>query len=173
MNAPRIRTGGEEDLPVLTRIYNHYVEETAITFDTKSFTVDQRRGWFDSFARSGPYRLFVAAVADCPVGYASSTPFRGKPAYDRSVETTVYLDPEFTGRGIGLRLFESLLAALLAEDSVHRAYSGIALPNPSSIALHEKLGFIRVGTFREVGFKFGKYWDVSWYEKDVSPRSAS
>ena len=91
-----------------------------------------------------------------------------RPAYDQSVETTIYLDPAFVGRGIGQRLYGALLDAIQSEESIHRAYGGIALPNPSSIALHERLGFGFIGTFREVGFKFGKYWDVSWYEKDVS-----
>ncbi|MEE8475951.1 MAG: GNAT family N-acetyltransferase, partial [Myxococcota bacterium] len=62
----------------------------------------------------------------------------------------------------------SLLDALRSEESVHRAYGGVALPNPASIALHERLGFSAVGTFREVGFKFDRYWDVSWFEKNLS-----
>ena len=172
VSAPRIRPGEEGDLPELVRVYNHYVTTTHITFDTKAFTVDQRRPWFEGFSGSGPYRLLVAEVAHQPVGYTSSTQFREKPAYDQSVETTVYLDPAFVGRGIGQRLYRSLLDTLRSEESVHRAYGGIALPNPDSIALHERLGFGVVGTFREVGFKFGKYWDVRWYEKNVSERPA-
>ena len=73
-----------------------------------------------------------------------------------------------SGQGIGRRLYGALLDAIQSEESIHRAYGGIALTNQSSVALHERLGFGFIGTFREVGFKFGKYWDVSWYEKDVS-----
>ena len=58
------------------------------------------------------------------------------------------------------------------EPFVHRAYGGVALPNPASVTLHERLGFKLVGTFREVGFKFGKYWNVSWFEKDLSSTHA-
>ena len=65
-------------------------------------------------------------------------------------------------------LFEQLLDDLVDDDTVHRAYGGVALPNPGSIALHDGLGFVHVASYHEVGFKFGKYWDVSWYEKDVS-----
>ena len=166
----RIRPAEEEDLSELERIYNHYVTTTHITFDTKAFAPGQRRPWFEGFSESGPYRLLVAEAADQLVGYASSTRFRAKPAYDQSVETTVYLDPAFVGRGLGQQLYGSLLDAMRSEASVHRVYGGVALPNRASIALHERLGFGVVGTFREVGFKFGRYWDVTWYEKNVSER---
>lgn len=172
VNSPLIRPANERDLPELVRVYNHYVTTTHITFDTQAFTVEERRRWFDSFSESGPYRLLIAKVDDQFVGYASSTAFQAKPAYVQSVETTIYLDPAFVGRDIGQPLYGALLEALRSEKSVHRAYGGIALPNPNSIALHERLGFHLAGTFREVGFKFGKYWDVSWYEKDVSDQPA-
>jgi phosphinothricin acetyltransferase len=164
----QIRSAEADDLPSLVRIYNHYVTTTHHTFDTEAVTVDQRRPWFDSFAASGPYRLLVAEHAGRPVGYASSRQFRAKPAYRPSVETTIYLDPEHAGRGVGPPLYEALLSVLVEEAEVHRAYAGIALPNASSIAIHERLGFRLVGTFREVGFKFDEYWNVSWYEKDLS-----
>jgi len=172
LSTARTRPAGQDDLPELFRIYDHYVTATHVTFDTQPFTAGQRRSWFAGFAESGPHRLLVAEVDARLVGYASSKPFRAKRAYHSSVETTIYLDPDARGRGTGRALYAALLDALLAEPSVHRAYAGIALPNEHSIALHEQLGFQRVGTFREVGFKFAKYWDVSWYEKDVSGRSA-
>ena len=168
MSKPRIRAAEQRDLPRLVGIYNHYVLTTHITFDTREFTVDQRRRWFDSFSGTGPHRCFVAEIADRPVGYASSREFRSKPAYAGSVETTIYLDPAVAGRGIGRSLYGALLDTLHSEQSVHRAYAGVALPNPQSIAFHESFGFRLVGTFREVGHKLDKYWDVSWYEKNVS-----
>jgi len=173
IGATQIRPAREQDLPALVRIYNHYVTATHITFDTEPFTAAQRRPWFDAFSLRGPHRLLVAAVADRAVGYASSTRFRPKPAYDQSVETTIYLHPDFVGQGIGRRLYTHLLKAIRLEPSVHRAYGAIALPNPASIALHERLGFELVGTFREVGFKFEEYWHVSWFEKDVSSTHAA
>jgi phosphinothricin acetyltransferase len=165
---PQIRPAREQDLPALVRIYNHYVTATHVTFDTEPFTVAQRRPWFDAFSLRGPHRLFVAAMGDRVVGYASSTRFRPKPAYHRSVETSIYVEADFVGRGIGRPLYGHLLDEIGREPSVHRAYGGIALPNPASIALHESFGFRLVGTFREVGFKFEKYWHVSWFEKDLS-----
>ncbi len=164
-----IRPSEEQDLPPLVEIYNHYIRTTPITFDTNPFTVDERRPWFAGFSQSGPHRLLVAEVSGVVVGYASSGRFRPKPAYDRSVETTIYLAPDFVGRGIGAQLYGSLLDALRSEPSVHRAFSGITLPNQRSIALHDRFGFGSVGTFHDAGFKFGKYWDVGWYESDLEP----
>jgi phosphinothricin acetyltransferase len=164
----RVRPAEECDLAELVRIYNHYVTNTHITFDTVVFTVEQRRPWFEKFSESGPHRLLVAEVESQPIGYASSGQHRPKPAYDQSVETTIYLDPLFTGRGIGRLLYGALLDTMRSEPNVHRAFGGIALPNQSSLALHEGFGFNLIGTFGEIGFKFEKYWDVSWYEKDVS-----
>ena len=167
MSRPAIRLAHPEDLPELVDIYNHYVTGTHITFDTRPFTVGERTPWFESFAESGPHRLLVAEVDSQLVGYATSSPFRSKPAYSQSVETTVYVHPSFLGRRIGSALYGALLESLVNEKTAHRAYAGIALPNQASVALHERLGFNLVGTFREVGFKFGRYWDVSWYEKYV------
>jgi len=90
--------------------------------------------------------------------------------YDTSIETSVYLVPESVGRGAGSRLYEELFKALEGE-AVHRAYAGIALPNPASIALHERFGFKRVAHFTEQGRKFERYWDVAWYEKPLGPES--
>jgi phosphinothricin acetyltransferase len=92
--------------------------------------------------------------------------FRYKPAYSTSVETSIYLAQADLGRGIGVPLYSALLEALRSED-LHRAYAGVTLPNPASIALHERLGFHRIGVFQEVGRKFGRYWDVMWLERDL------
>lgn len=162
-----IRPAIPSDLPALVRIYNHYVTTSHVTFDTEPFATEERRGWLEGFADSGPYRLLVAEAGSGVAGYASSTRFRPKPAYHTSVETTIYLDPRHVGQGLGGKLYGTLLELLSDEVGVHRAYGGVALPNPASVALHERLGFQLVGTFREVGHKFEKFWDVSWYQKDL------
>lgn len=163
-----IRPARSEDLHALVTIYNHYVTETHVTFDTEPFAINERIQWFNQFAESGRYRLLIAAAGDEILGYASSTAFKPRAAYNPSVETTIYLDPGHTGEGIGCQLYGELVDQLIADASVHRAYGGIALPNDASVALHRKLGFRHVGSYHEVGFKFGKYWDVDWFEKDVS-----
>ncbi|MFD7710307.1 GNAT family N-acetyltransferase [Streptomyces sp. NPDC059786] len=174
----QVRPGVEADLEALTDLYNHYVRETPITFDTAVFTPAERRPWLLSHPVDGPHRLMVATGPDrAPdrtpgasgerlLGYATSSAFRAKPAYATSVEVTVYLAPDAGGRGIGTLLYRALFDALAGED-VHRAYAGIAQPNEASVRLHERFGFRHVGTYREVGRKFGRYWDVAWYEKDL------
>lgn len=164
----QVRPGSESDLEALTDIYNHYVRETPITFDTTIFTPEERRSWLLSHPEDGPYRLMVATDGDSQriLGYATSSPYRAKPAYATSVETSVYVAPDAGRRGIGTLLYDALFKALADED-VHRAYAGIAQPNEASERLHTRFGFRHVGTYREVGRKFGRYWDVAWYEKDL------
>jgi phosphinothricin acetyltransferase len=162
-----IRPARVSDLAALTAIYNHYVCETPITFDLEPFEVEARRPWLEGFATTGPYRLFVAEREGELLGYAGSMRFRTKAAYATSVETTVYLREACTGSGLGATLYTALFEALRGED-LHRAYAGITLPNPASIRLHERFGFLPVGVFHEVGRKLDRYWDVAWYEKRLT-----
>lgn len=161
-----VRPGREDDLEALNAIYNHYVSEAHCTFDLEPLTIESRREWFTHYAETGPHRLFVALEADRVIGFASSSRFRTKRGYDTSVETSIYIAPDATGRGVGARLYAALFDALEGED-LHRAYAGITLPNPPSIALHERFGFKRVAHFTEQGRKFGRYWDVAWFEKPL------
>jgi phosphinothricin acetyltransferase len=159
-----VRAAQLADVPALTDLYNHYVRTSGVTFDTTPFTIEERGGWFDHYATTGPHRLLVAVEDDEVLGYASSSPFRPKPGYVTSVETSVYLRPDATGRGMGTLLYRALFDAIAQED-LHRAYAGVALPNDASVALHERLGFRALGTYVEVGRKFGRYWDVLWFER--------
>ena len=161
-----VRAAGAADHAGVVAIYNHYVRTSHVTFDTRSFSLAERSAWFGQFAAAGVHRLLVADREGDVVGWASSTPLRPKPAYARSVETTVYVAADALGCGLGRRLCETLLR-LLAEAGAHRAYAGIALPNPASVALHRALGFRHVGTMHEVGFKFGRHYDVAWYERPL------
>lgn len=159
-----IRSAHPEDLPALVAIYNHYVRETPITFDIEEVTVGARRAWFEQFSPEGRHQLIVCEQDGQVAGYAHATAFRPKPAYRRSVETTVYLDPAFTGRGNGKALLADLITRLNAAG-VHRAYAIITLPNDASIHVHEKFGYRHLMALSEVGHKFGRYWDTQWMER--------
>lgn len=155
MNDVIIRPAKLEDLPRLTEIYNHYVVNTPITFDLEPYTVERRLTWFEQFSTTGRHRLLVAKFDDVVIGYAGTTRFRPKPAYDTTVETTIYLSSEAAGKGIGSRLYSALFNSLANED-IHRIVAGYTIPNPASKALHEQFGFQSVGIFRENGRKFGR-----------------
>lgn len=159
-----IRPARSEDLPGLVALVNHFIRETHVCFDLEPHTEASRADWFAGFAERGPHRLLVAEDAAGLAGYACSTSFRGKIGYARTVETSIYLRPGAEGRGLGRQLYGALFAELEGE-AVHLAVAGIALPNPASVALHARLGFQSVGVIREVGFKFGRYWDVEFFAK--------
>lgn len=161
-----IRPVEDRDLAALTRIYNYYVIETPVTFDLRPFEIEERRAWLEGFDPTGPHRCFVADVDGTAVGWACSIQFRKKAAYDTSVETSIYLDPDVTGKGLGSRLYATLFESL-ADTNLHRILGGVTLPNAASIALHERFGFESVGVFREVGRKFDRYWDVQWFERSL------
>jgi phosphinothricin acetyltransferase len=161
-----VRPCSAQDLEALNDIYNQYVKDTHFTFDVEPMTIDSRRQWFSHYGTAGRHRLLVAISDGDLVGYACSSRLRPKPAYETSVETSIYLSADAVGRGAGSELYGELLKVLEAEDG-HRAYAGIALPNQASIALHEQFAFKRVGHFTEQGRKFGRYWDVAWYEKPI------
>ena len=159
-----IRPAARADLPRLTEIYNHYVVNTPVTFDIEPYTVDRREAWFSQFGATGRYRLFVAEERGLVIGYAGTTRFRPKAAYETTVETTIYCAPEAVGKGIGPRLYTVLFDSLSGED-IRRFVAGYTLPNPASAALHARFGFKPVGVFTENGRKFGRYWDVTWLER--------
>ncbi|MBO6558130.1 MAG: N-acetyltransferase [Pseudomonadales bacterium] len=162
-----IREATQDDATALADIYNHYVRETHITFDLEPVTVENREVMIEGYNKNARHRLFVGTDNEQVVGYVSSSQFRTKPAYDLSVETTIYLDQGMTGRGYGKKLYEHLFRELEATD-VHRYYGIIALPNQASIELHREFGFVEKGILTEVGYKFDKYWDTLWMEKSES-----
>lgn len=160
-----VRPATPDDVPALTEVYAHYVRHSHATFDLDPPDAVARRAWLDAHA-GGPHRVLVAEVDGRVDGYASSSRFRERRAYDTSVETSVYLREGSGGRGLGGALYAALFDAL-AGEGLHRAYAAVALPNPASEALHRRSGFRAVGTFEEVGFKFGRFHDVRWYQKEL------
>lgn len=161
-----IRHAASEDLHRIVEIYNHYVEQTPITFDLELHTFESRRAWFDTFALTGRHQLLVGTLDDHVIGYANTMQLRYKRAYDTSVETSVYLDPDQTGHGFGGQLYEALFETISGED-IHCAFAGITLPNDASIRLHTRFGFESAGVWPQVGRKFDRYWDVQWMVKTI------
>jgi phosphinothricin acetyltransferase len=161
-----IRPATRGDLSRLTEIYNYYVINTPITFDLAPLTVDARTPWFEEHSERGRHRLLVVVEDDTVIGYATSSRFRTKAAYDTTVESSIYCAHDAVARGVGSVLYAALFAALADED-INRIVAGVTLPNDASIALHQRFGFRVVGTFTEVGRKFGRFWDVRWLERSL------
>ena len=166
MSETLIRPVLAADLPALLAIYNHYIETTAITFDLEPKTLEQRQLWLDSFQPTGRHQCFVAVKNNLPIGWACSGKFREKDAYNTTVETSIYLAPGEGGQGLGRKLYTTLFEALAKED-VHQLIGGLTVPNEPSVRLHLACGFQKLGQFHEVGRKFGRFWDVAFYEKTL------
>lgn len=158
----RVRPATPADAAAIAGVYNHYVRDTIITFEEQEVSADDMIGRIgEVVAASLPW--LVAERDGRLLGYACAGKWKGRCAYRYSVESTVYLDPAFTGQGLGTLLYRALLASL-RPVSIHAVIGGIALPNAASVALHEKLGFAKVAHFREVGFKFGRWIDVGYWQ---------
>jgi phosphinothricin acetyltransferase len=154
-----------QDVPALRAIYNHYIDNTIITFEEVPVTDAELAARIDK-VRQAKLPWLVAEESGQVVGYACAGPWKERSAYRFCVEVSVYLAPDRTGRGWGTRLYEALFAEL-KRGPVRMAIGGIALPNPASVALHEKLGMTRVAHFRDVGFKFGQWIDVAYWQADL------
>ena len=160
-----IRSATIRDAEVTACIYNHYIANTVITFEERTIAPEQMAERIETVT-SAALPWLVAEHDGHVLGYAYATQWKGRSAYRFSVETTVYLAAEATGRGIGSALYEALFTDLEARD-VHVAVGGITLPNPASVALHEKLGMKKVAHFEQIGFKFGQWLDVGYWQKTL------
>ena len=168
--ATRVRAMGARDVPRINEIYNHYIVDTHISFDTEPWGDEARLSWFERYADDARYPRLVLDEDDEVWGAAWAGPYRAKQAYDQTVETTVVLHPDALGRGWGRLLLESLIAAL-AETPAHRAVAIVALPNDPSVRLHHSLGYRTVGVLEDCGFKFGEYWSTELLELSLPPTS--
>jgi phosphinothricin acetyltransferase len=162
MEAAIIRPAEARDAEAIARIYNHYVRSTTITFEEQEVTPKQMADRMaDVRAAALPW---LALVRDGAVaGYAYASPWRTRSAYRFTVETSVYVDHAQLGQNFGHALYEALLP-LLRERGVHAVVACLGLPNPASVALHERCGFRHVGDFPEVGYKFGAWLDVGYWQ---------
>jgi phosphinothricin acetyltransferase len=157
-----LRPATTADAAAIAAIYNHYVLNTIVTFEEEAVTTPGMTSRIaDTIAAELPWLVWVESGS--VLGYAYASKWKSRCAYRYSVESTVYLDKDATGRGLGTQLYTALLTALQPRG-IHGIVGGIALPNKASVALHEKLGFEKIGQFKEVGWKFEKWIDVGYWE---------
>ncbi len=157
-----IRDAEPNDAERVCRIYNPYVQNTIITFEEEPVSGEQMQTRIGEIqARALPW--IVYGEAGDVVGYAYASRWKSRSAYRHSVESTVYVAGDCTGRGIGSALYEELLSRL-RQTSVHAIMGGIALPNEASIRLHERFGFRKIAHFEQIGFKLGRWIDVGYWQ---------
>lgn len=157
-----IRDAQADDAAAIAALYNHYVDATVVTFELDPVAPADMRARIARVQAQGLPWLLAERAGEA-LGYAYAAPWRTRPAYRHSVETSVYLAPQATGQGLGSALYRALLARLQA-CGAHAAIGGIALPNAASVRLHERLGFAKVAHFRQVGRKFGQWVDVGYWQ---------
>ena len=157
-----IRPISDADAESVTRIYNHYITHTIVTFETEPVEsveiLDRIR---DTRAAGLPW--IVAESGTGLAGFAYASRWKGRCAYRFSVESSIYLDAGQTGHGLGKRLYAHLIDEIRA-ISMHSVIGGISLPNDASVRLHEKLGFKKIGQFEQVGHKFERWIDVGYWQ---------
>lgn len=157
-----LRDATPDDAAAIVAIYNHYVLNTTISFEEAPVTEADMRGRIAGVADA---RLpwLVAVEGDRILGYAYATKWRVRHAYRFSVESSVYVDKDLPRSGVGRTLYTALIERLRAAQ-VHLVIGGIAQPNAASVALHERMGYAKAAMFSEVGYKFGRWIDVGYWQ---------
>lgn len=156
----------ETDAEAIVAIYNHYIVNTVVTFEEQAVTPNEMLSRIESVI-SASLPWIVVEQDGQVAGYAYASKWHGRCAYRYTAESTVYLDRHSIGRGLGTRLYEALLMKL-QRKAMHVVIGGVALPNAASVALHEKLGFMKAAHYHEVGYKFGRWIDVGYWERTLT-----
>jgi L-amino acid N-acyltransferase YncA len=161
-----IRDASPDDAATIAAIYRPIVERTTISFELDAPDEGEMGSRIVEITRRYPW---LVAIDDGKriTGYAYASPHRKRAAYASSVDVSAYVDEAARQHGIGRALYTELFARLAQDGTFHRAFAGIALPNDASIAFHQRLGFEPVGIYREVGYKFGRWLDVSWWQRRI------
>lgn len=163
-----IRPVCEADAATLCAIYNPYVRDTVISFEYEPVSEAQMAQRIREYTALYPW--LVSEVDGQAVAYAYASRWRTRAAYDQTLESTIYVDRAYTGRGLAKPLYLALLHELRARE-IHAVVGCIALPNDASVAIHEKCGFVKVAHFPQVGRKFGRWVDVGFWQAALSDRS--
>lgn len=160
----KIRPVKDKDIAQITDIYNGYILNTTVTFELAAISALEMQQRVR--AKTEKYDWLVGEVNQTIIGYAYYGAFHARAAYSHTVETTIYLAQAYRRKGHGESLYRELMRS--ARERGFRELIGvIALPNPGSIALHQKLGFEEVGILKKVGYKFEQYLDVTIWQKSL------
>lgn len=162
-----VRLARPEDGPALAEIYRPAVADAAISFELDPPDAAEMARRVTLLTPRLPW--LVCEVGDRVIGYAYAGRHRDRAAYQWSVEVSAYVAGAARRAGVARALYTSLFAVLTAQG-FHRAYAGVTLPNPGSVALHESMGFAPIGVFHDVGYKGGSWHDVAWFERQLAPR---
>lgn len=158
----QIRAALETDLPAILEIYNDAIINTTAVYDYEPHTLEMRKQWFRIKEAQG-YPVFVAEENGRVVGFSSIGQWRAWAAYKYSVENSIYVAADQRGRGIGKKLLEPLIEAAKQLD-LHAIIAGIDATNEASIKLHRNFGFTEAGQFKQVGYKFGRWLDLTFMQ---------
>jgi phosphinothricin acetyltransferase len=161
-----IRFAESQDAAAIQAIYAPFCEQSSTSFELVAPSVAQIAERIGKVSVQYPW--LVCEVDGHVGGYVYASQFRERAAYRWCVDVTVYLAERFRRRGIGSALYTALFA-MLREQNYFKAYAGVTLPNPGSVRIHESLGFTPLAVYRNVGYKFGRWHDVGWWELDLQP----
>ncbi|MFD1162452.1 MULTISPECIES: GNAT family N-acetyltransferase [Hwangdonia] len=150
-----------KDTQTLLDIYNYYVLNSIVTFDIEPLSIEAFTEKTNAINQTYPFLVFEEN--NVILGYAYGSKWRPKPAYNHTVESTVYVKHGAHGKKIGTKLYTELLR-LLKQENYHVVLGGLTLPNEASVQLHEKFGFKQVAHFKEVGLKFNQWLDVGFWQ---------
>lgn len=162
---PLIRPVSLNDAAQLTNIYNYYVANSVISFEEAEISQDDMKSRIQDTDKNTGIWLVLEAGSFIQ-GYAYCMPWKSRSAYRFSHEVTIYLAPEAQGKGVGTRLYQALLDAV-SRRPIKNLLAIIALPNEASVALHEKIGMKKVAHFENVGYKFGNWVDVGYWQMSL------
>ena len=156
-----IREASESDSKAIVAIYNHYIRNSVATFEEDEINPAEIAARIGKVVGAGLPWIVAEANGEIQ-GYAYAGPWNSRAAYKHTVEVTIYISPSAVFCGLGTQLYTDLFSRL-KERNIHCVIAGITLPNPQSVAIHEKFGMKKSGEFKEVGYKFGKWLDVGYW----------
>lgn len=164
MSPVEVRHAEVRDVPALAAVRAHYVLHTHSACDVVAPTEEEMCAWSAQFAEESPHQLLVGVEDGRLLGYAATLRYRPRPAFDGTVELSVYLAPECRSRGVGSALYDELLARSVRHGT-RTFLAGVALPNEASVAFHLEHGFREVGTFEHYAHKWGRDISTTWFQR--------